>query len=181
MEILEGRYRVFGNELLKRHRDNEIREFFRQQSPVESIGEEDIRQYLLLTLMPIFDKLPDLSRGMLDIYKTTLDEFRLSAGHMKIYAVGGRVKGTPLKVGSDIDIVFAAQKPNQMIEQPEGVWSAQAHWAHEIDVLQSELIGKFREKCAQSDVSYKFHIVNFGSPLIQSQNAANPYYLLAEK
>jgi hypothetical protein len=181
MEIPEGKYRVFTDEQwLTPHTDTEISEFFKLQSPENNILTEDVQAYLKSVMIPVFEKLPTVSKEMLMIYKRKIHRYKLFPGIMKSYAVGGRVKGSQLKVGSDIDIVFAGTHPDQMIEQPEGVWTTQLQWNYEIDKLQDELIEEFKTLCTQIKVPYIFHIVNFGASIPERQREHSPLYLLAE-
>lgn len=180
METLQGAYRMPDAHWLELHTDDEIREFFLRQSPLDRIRDGQVREYVQSTLLPVFQNIPVLAREMLQIYKARLDSLGLAPGLIRAYAVGGRVQGTPPKVGSDIDMVFAGANPNRMIEQPDGVWTGQIHWVPEIDNLQTALLAQFRDVCAGFGVPYVFHIASFGQEMPQKQHSRYPAYLLCE-
>gem|GEM_PF-4402977 len=63
-------------------------------------------------LLKGYEVLPDTARHLLFAYVKLTKKIGLNVGEIRLYWVGGRVKGNPLRPFSDIDLIFEVQKPN---------------------------------------------------------------------
>ena len=59
-----------------------------------------------------FEKFPILIPAFVGAFRKAIDSLNLDIGKISVYMVGGRLVGKPLKANSDIDIIFAFDKPD---------------------------------------------------------------------
>lgn len=62
-------------------------------------------------LRKTFEHFPELIESFVSIYLRALSGKGIDVGDIKIFMVGGRVLGRPLKANSDIDLVWVFEKP----------------------------------------------------------------------
>jgi hypothetical protein len=67
-------------------------------------------------LVYAYKQLPAFSEKAVNAYYHLCAQYNLDPGEIRLYMVGGRVRGTPLKEDSDIDLVFAVENYQQSIE-----------------------------------------------------------------
>ena len=113
------------------------------------------------------ESFPQLIPTFAKAYKKALLEHRIETGKMSIYMVGGRTTDKPIKADSDIDLVFAFDKPpspnshskNRNAELESSEWIS----------LRKELLEKnFTKICTELNIPNhgqypgRFQILNWG-------------------
>lgn len=61
----------------------------------------------------IYKKLPEAANRIIEEYKLLCDKWHLEPGRIKLYMVGGRIKGKPLSIDSDIDLLICVENPKK--------------------------------------------------------------------
>jgi len=142
----------------------------------------------------IYEKLPDVGQKIAESYHDMLHKVGLNPGEIRVYIVGGRVKGKPLKADSDIDIIITVGNVSQSPEA--GLKSFASNFKMDIedalyfrDSLKEKLVGNPITKepgimsaiCKDLNISNEFHILNFGSQLPTQLNKPGDYLLIGIK
>lgn len=129
-------------------------------------------QYLKLEFENIFLKLPELATEILTTYDSILKKYNLNPGNMRLYMVGGRLKGKPLTSESDIDLLIWAEDPTQSADSmfkdliPDNPQSSDEFRK----TLQRSTLEQIKEICHKNKIPNKFHILNFGTGIKQENN-----------
>lgn len=117
----------------------------------------------------IYEKLPIISQMLLAAYKEILTAYKLNPGEVRLYMVGGRVKGKPIKEDSDIDLIFCVANKNHspgavMLEGYKPLDSQDYKL-----ILMKQIMNKLRAICEQQDVANHFHIIEYGASLPEQE------------
>ena len=64
----------------------------------------------------IFNKLGDFGRALVEKYHSQATDAGLNPGKIRLYLVGGRINGTPLREESDLDFVIEIEDPKQGLQ-----------------------------------------------------------------
>lgn len=75
----------------------------------------------------IAKKLPDIANRVLTTFRTLAKAEGLDPGIVTLYSVGGRVRGTPIKEGTDFDVVIAAERRLNPFAKDSTMTIAQRH------------------------------------------------------
>lgn len=75
----------------------------------------------------IAKKLPDIANRLLTTFRTLAKAEGLDPGVLTFYCVGGRVLGTPIKEGTDFDVVIAAEQRLNPFAKDSTMTVAQRH------------------------------------------------------
>ncbi|HSW90251.1 MAG TPA: nucleotidyltransferase domain-containing protein [Patescibacteria group bacterium] len=129
----------------------------------------------------IYSKLSEIAGDFVVEYKNVLRPFDLDPGEVRIYMVGGRVRGTPLKMDSDIDLIIAVsnvrQTPGSSLVDA-GKWGPMEAMEYKI-ILMQRVREKLAKICASYHVQDQFHILNYGSEIPKDDESEN-FLLLAK-
>ncbi|MBI3615788.1 MAG: hypothetical protein HY211_04630 [Candidatus Omnitrophica bacterium] len=60
----------------------------------------------------IYLRLPEIAKALIAAYRDFARKEKRAIGKIRLYLVGGRLKGKPLELRSDIDFFIASEKPN---------------------------------------------------------------------
>lgn len=133
--------------------------------PIEA-SEETRKKFEVL-----FEKLPDFAERLTRDYYQILAGNGRVPGEVRLYMVGGRVKGQPLKDTSDVDLYIAVENPKQGAEKPlfdrfpGDVVSA----ISETKSLRDEVLRRVAEESANLGIANEFQILNFGRGFPQNE------------
>jgi len=137
-------------------------------------------------LSKTFEKFPILIPALCEKFADEMRKIGYDFGKMRLYMVGGRVVGSPLKANSDIDLFFAFEKP-----MPTGLDEktnpSREKW---IELRNKLLFGFFRELCEENGIGSsglwpgKFQVLGWGhldsDHFLESQIIRGDYKLLYE-
>jgi hypothetical protein len=162
--------------------DGDIVSFFIRRHPmplpnpskqVQSTSMERMRVWNIM--MPIFENLPIIARSFAHIYSSLSAEwFHAHPPTIVVYAAGGRVKGTPISASSDIDIIFASENQNMMVNQPYDTFHASSTFDHAIDAKQQLIKTHCSAYLRSQGLHDMFHIIDFGAPIPKRQSPWSP-------
>jgi predicted nucleotidyltransferase len=62
------------------------------------------------------ESIVDISRDIAVLYRTVANESGFSPEHIRVYVVGGRIRQTPLRHSSDIDIIISTDDQAQSLQ-----------------------------------------------------------------
>ncbi|HYD35610.1 MAG TPA: hypothetical protein VD999_06080 [Vitreimonas sp.] len=110
----------------------------------------------------IFANIEQIGRELVDFYVLVHTSYGLNPGKVRLYMVGGRVIGKPLKETSDIDLVFQVEHPTQSAGTiaPIGLDTHSAMDAAES--IRSGLKHVTQQISQRLNIKNHFHINNFG-------------------
>jgi hypothetical protein len=111
----------------------------------------------------IYKALPDIAQELVAAYKEILGAYKLNPGEVKLYMVGGRVKGAPLKETSDIDLIFSVQDKNQAPVGviPGGNWDTFEGLEYR-SIIKQSIQDRLQTICDRKNVVNRFHIIEYG-------------------
>lgn len=116
----------------------------------------------------IYRKLPEAAAQITRIYHDTLTHHKLNPGQIRLYMVGGRIQGKPLREDSDIDLMIAAQYPNQtpealMLDRFEDPMDAMDFRIG----LKQKILKDINEMCKSESfqIPNEFHVLSFGAKI----------------
>lgn len=113
----------------------------------------------------IYEKLPEIVQDLLAAYKEVLTMYKLDPGEVRLYLVGGRVKGKPLKEDSDLDLIFSVsnvkQSPGAVLLEGYDVLDSQDYKL----MIMKQIMSRLKAICEAHGVSNHFHIIDYGTAL----------------
>jgi len=112
----------------------------------------------------LYKKLPEIADQLIKKYRFALRIFELDPGQIKLFMVGGRIKGKPLKADSDIDLIFVVENPSQSAEGSGSITSA--NYKTQLNILYKiscDVRESLQTICSSHGVKNLFHICNYGT------------------
>lgn len=114
----------------------------------------------------IFEKLHSASNAIIRKYRERLGRYNLNPGEIRLYMLGGRVRGAPLEVDSDLDLYFCVERPLQsanalLLNRFEDPTDALLFR----NSLQEQILKDVSKICEELGIPNKFHILSFGNKL----------------
>lgn len=132
-----------------------------------------------------FEKLPDAAEEIVTAYHRVATEHDLAPGNIRLFLVGGRVKGVgskPLSADSDLDLVFAVDNISEGLHAlPRQASSrGEAEWLR--DAWQRELTNEISTIWEGHGIAISFDVHEFGWDWKDEEqfSAESPAILLAE-
>jgi hypothetical protein len=140
----------------------------------------------------IYEKLPEATKKIADSYHSLLSQYHLNPGEIRVYMVGGRVKGKPLSEDSDIDLVFAVKDVSKSAESSSVDWILKhsiqeglvGRFTYEKDketelYLKPKYIpGSISAACRELGIANEFHVLDFGTKFPEELNKPGSYLLI---
>lgn len=124
-------------------------------------------QEVIDELTPTYKRLHSIASEIGRAYKETSAQYGLQPGRVEVVLGGGRAKGKPFKEGSDLDIFFHIESPDQnldslpIVKYPSNPISAMDEKNLKMQSLQ-ERIGNI---CREQVIPNHFHIMGWGTPM----------------
>lgn len=112
----------------------------------------------------LYQKLPEFAERITKDYFDIMQKNYRNPGEIRLYMVGGRIKGQPLKDSSDIDLVFAVENERGGAERalfdryPGDASSANSERLG----LKKELMEVIAQESAALQISNEFQTLSFG-------------------
>ncbi len=109
----------------------------------------------------VYPRLLEFSDHLIQRYQEIANRYRLNPGEIRLYMVGGRVRGTPLKEDSDIDLIFAVENPGSSLGRIpfERFSDPLEAWDFKLDRMK-ELLADVSKISNQLGVRNLFHILS---------------------
>jgi len=104
-----------------------------------------------------FELLPIITQALLKFYRLACQSYNKNPGKISLYMAGGRVKGSPLKRRSDIDLVFIVSYANGSLAN----YSVDEQ--DRIGIVMQQGIDILSRTCKANGISNQFHIINYGT------------------
>ena len=99
-------------------------------------------------------------------YRAICTRNGLDPGKIRLYMVGGRVKGKPLKEDSDIDLLFCVENYRQSPENFQFARFPDAIDAYDFKLHLMNIIRKDMTKiCEEMGLPDEFHVLSYGSTM----------------
>ena|SRR5258708_596677 len=128
---------------------------------IKKDGAEELKE-ARENFLKIYESLPIIGERLIIEYKKICASLGKDPGEIKLYMVGGRVVGKPLKPDSDIDLIFSVQNhqgsletvsksvdPQSALDMRQGSWDKLRYFLD--------------QTCRDLGVVNLFHILNYGT------------------
>lgn len=134
---------------------------------VRSGGQFTGNQEAINELMPVYKKLHSISLVIGGAYKKIAAQYGLQPGKVEVVLGGGRAKGEPFKEGSDLDIFFHIENPDQNVDSlPITKYPSNPVGAmDEKNIKMQSLQRKVGNICTEQHIPNHFHIMGWGAPI----------------
>jgi glutamine synthetase adenylyltransferase len=112
----------------------------------------------------IYEQLPAIANDLITSYKLVCSKCGLDPGETRLYMVGGRIKGKPLKASSDIDLIFTVEyvRKSPGSSMPDGGWDPMDALDYSL-LMQQQIQIALKEICKVRGITNHFHIIDYGS------------------
>lgn len=126
-----------------------------------------------------YEKLSEAANAITAEYNDLLKQSGLKPGEIRLYMVGGRLKGKPLKKDSDIDLMFMTENPQaaasalqfQRFENPIDAFDFRI-------LLQQQILGRIDITTKELNIPNLFHVLEFGGSFIADTPSQSDTHLL---
>ncbi len=127
----------------------------------------------------IYKKLHSVAVEMANAYKSTSSQYELNPGRIEVVLGGGRAEGKPFKEGSDLDIFFHIENPDQNLDSTP----LAKYPTSPVDAMDEKLIkmrslqGRIKGICKEQSIPNHFHIMGWGAPIPEKYRPENQLLL----
>ncbi|MEM3841360.1 MAG: nucleotidyltransferase domain-containing protein [Candidatus Micrarchaeaceae archaeon] len=130
----------------------------------------------------IYKKLPQFAEKLISSYKKVSSNLGMPDEVVRVYMVGGRVKGTPISDDSDIDIFIATESARSSIESIESIARCKSCGFYKAQIYRLNAISEIKksigEICKELGIPNKFDVLGYGCSFPKDNQLSSDKHIL---